>query len=221
MSTVADSLFDFTDFGTTLEKPTVPEYTGRAPLQFTVDYYSPDELDALAGHNRLVREMLRDAPFEEWRGALYAHSWRRGYGGNGYDDGTHSIDEFNADLRCSLFYWGESHDERDHKHRCFCVGELVSMIICERCQWHTVGTEDQAVAGWHDHAWPGWRNLPVQAGGLSDKRRKAEQPAEWHVPGAPIITRRSGIGTRSVPGRSPWKGYDLSHTILAAVERAS
>lgn len=214
---MTESLFDFTNFGTTLEKPVMPEYAGRAPLQFTTDYYSPDELDEAVQHRDMVREVLRDAPFKERRSALYNHSWRRGYGGNGYDDGRHSIDEFNADLRCS-----EWDSRREHPRHCYCVGELVYMIICERCRWHVIGTEPQTVAWWHDHAWPGWRHLPMQAEHLTDKQRAALQPVEWQVPGAPIITHRPDkIGTRSVPFRSPWRGYDLSHTVLEVRERAA
>lgn len=34
------------------------------------------------------------------------------------------------------------------------------------------------------------------------------------IPGAPIITERRPYGTRHVPSRSPWGGYDLSHTAV-------
>jgi len=36
------------------------------------------------------------------------------------------------------------------------------------------------------------------------------------VVGAQVITERSSMGTRHVPGRSPWGGYDISHTAVDA-----
>ena len=39
-------------------------------------------------------------------------------------------------------------------------------------------------------------------------------PKSMQVPGAPMITERRSFGTRHVPGRSPWGGYDISHTAV-------
>ncbi|MBM7510238.1 hypothetical protein JOE61_004052 [Nocardioides salarius] len=39
-------------------------------------------------------------------------------------------------------------------------------------------------------------------------------PKSMQVPGAPMITERRPFGTRHVPGRSPWGGYDISHTAV-------
>lgn len=39
-------------------------------------------------------------------------------------------------------------------------------------------------------------------------------PKSMQVPGAPMITERRPFGTRHVPGRSPWGGYDISHTAI-------
>src|SRR5690606_28014897 len=44
-------------------------------------------------------------------------------------------------------------------------------------------------------------------------------PIEAQFEGAPIITQRSGLGTRHVPRRSPWGGYDLSQTALPPEQR--
>ena len=35
-----------------------------------------------------------------------------------------------------------------------------------------------------------------------------------YTTGAPIITERRPYGTRHVPGRYPWGGYDISHTAI-------
>ncbi|GAA3539292.1 DUF6349 family protein [Nocardioides daeguensis] len=39
-------------------------------------------------------------------------------------------------------------------------------------------------------------------------------PEAMQVTGAPVITERNNAGTRHVPGRSPWSGYDLSDSAL-------
>jgi hypothetical protein len=78
-----------------------------------------------------------------------------------------------------------------------------------------------AVEAWHDHAWPGWRDLPILPltpqtdrtdKGTSKRARaffEAEYPTEFQQSGAPVITQRSRFGTRHVPNYSPWGGYDL------------
>ena len=89
------------------------------------------------------------------------------------------------------------------------------------------GDENSAVEGWHDHAFPGWRELPivpvrlcdVEKIGLSKAAKKWVEdhyPKSMQVVGAPVITQRSSMGTRHVPGCSPWGGYDISHTAVDA-----
>ena len=98
--------------------------------------------------------------------------------------------------------------------------------ICEPCEWNGItDRENDAVEMWHDHALPGWRELPIvpsrlrmmDKDGLSKAAKKwisEHYPKSMQVPGAPIITERRPFGTRHVPGRSPWGGYDLSHTAV-------
>ena len=105
-------------------------------------------------------------------------------------------------------------------------GDLLSKIVCEPCAWQSdAGGESDAVEAWHDHAVPGWRDLPVvprQIRVRTDKGlskvalRWIEQryPQHMQTPGAPIITERQQFGTRHVPAYSPWGGYDLSATAL-------
>jgi hypothetical protein len=94
------------------------------------------------------------------------------------------------------------------------------------CEWNGItDSENEAVEMWHDHALPGWRELPIVSPRLrmmdKDDLSKAAKtwivehyPKSMQVPGAPIITERRPYGTRHVPGRSPWGGYDLSHTAV-------
>ena len=147
----------------------------------------------------------------------------------GFNLGDHSFDLFTADLRCEPWKHADPH------RGCLCVGDLVYQSICAPCGWDAIASdENSAVEHWHDHALCGWRDLPVVPArlrrtdsiGLSRAARKwiAEHyPNSMQIAGAPIITERSSMGTRHVPGRSPWSGYDLSHTALerdAAAPRA-
>ena len=69
---------------------------------------------------------------------------------------------------------------------------------------------------------PGWRELPVLPtfkGRYERKQKTAalawlaeHYPTGWQFDGAPVITQRSPHGTRHVPGRSPFGGYDFAAT---------
>jgi hypothetical protein len=186
-----------------------PAWGGPAPLRFTTGYYTPGQLAAA---------------FERWcfeHGSFgcipRSHMWHPAItmGDANTDTAGHDLAVLTADLRCD-----------HHGERCQCVGTLLTRAICETCRWHADGTEQHAVEAWHDHAWPGWRTLPVAPLGITkwdDRGRPTEklaawieehQPVAWQLPGAPIITERARYGTRHVPHRSPWGGFDLSHTAL-------
>ena len=189
-----------------------PAWSG-APLHYTSTYYPPAELDAA---------------FEHWQ-FLHAHDkthvnsrmWHRSISvpesralaGHGYV-------LYTADLRCEPWNHSDKHDG------CTCLGELMYQAICEPCEWNGItDSENDAVEMWHDHALPGWCELPIVPSRLRmmDKDALSKAAKKWiseHypkpmlVPGAPIITERRPYGTRHVPGRSPWGGYDLSHTAV-------
>ena len=130
------------------------------------------------------------------------------------------FDLFTADLRC------EPWTDREPHSGCQCVGDLTYQAICEPHRWHLIASdENSAVEAWHDHAFTGWRDLPIVPAlfrsidqpGLSKAAKKwiAENyPTSTQVVGAPVITERSNSGTRHVPGRSPWAGYDISNTAV-------
>lgn len=108
------------------------------------------------------------------------------------------------------------------------------------CGWRgpTRDDEQTATEDAHDHAWPEWRTIPPcpnqpAAAAMGDRKKQekwyaacrvvaaAEYPESWLVPGtkdvrpgAPIVTIRD-VGTRHVPDRSPWGGYDMSRTTAA------
>lgn len=186
-----------------------PPWTGPAPLCFTTDYYTPDELGTAFRRWQFEAGSFGCIPRSHmWHPAITMERANT-------DTPGHDLTVLTADLRCE--HYGE---------RCQCVGDLIHRAICETCRWHADGTEAHVVAAWHDHAWPGWRHLPVvptEVVKWDDRGRPGKklaawieqnQPTRWQVPGAPIITVRAQHGTRHVPRRSPWGGFDLSHTAL-------
>ncbi|CUR58135.1 conserved hypothetical protein [metagenome] len=189
-----------------------PEWSG-APLHFTTAYFSPAALDAAFEHWQFLHKLDYSR--------AQSHMWHRAITvPGGVDIGDHGFDFFTADLRCEPWKHDGPHGD------CMCVGDLAYMATCEPHGWHvTAGDENSAVEGWHDHAFPGWRDLPILPARLRDFEtvglsKAAMQWIENHYPesmqvvGAPVITERSSMGTRHVPGRSPWGGYDISHTAV-------
>lgn len=189
-----------------------PEWTG-APLHFTRAYYPPPEFDAA---------------FEHWQ-FLHTHDqthvnsrmWRRSI--TVPESGRvarHGFVLYTTDLRCEPWKHADRHES------CVCFGDLMYQAICEPCEWNAITDhENGAVELWHDHALPGWRELPIvpsrlramDRDGMSRATKKwiAEHyPKSMQVPGAPMITERRPFGTRHVPERSPWGGYDISHTAV-------
>jgi hypothetical protein len=121
----------------------------------------------------------------------------------------------------------------DHHDRdCLCVGRGgVYRGACLHCAWEgplrdgeNTAAENTAAEDAHDHAWPGWRELPhvprrPDTASNSQKTSAALRnwiadvdaiyPAGWLDSGGPIRTRRSTHGSRHVPNRTGFGGYDL------------
>ena len=89
-------------------------------------------------------------------------------------------------------------------------GELLHQFVTFAGDWHYIGDWESCVAAWHDHRWPGWRDLPVKPAKAKPEVWVAQLPEPWQVLGAPIITERSQSASRSVPGRSPQGGFDIA-----------
>lgn len=189
-----------------------PEWTG-APLHFTTAYYPPAELDAAVEHWQFLHAHNK-AHFN-------SRMWHRSITVAEKDQvAGHGFVLYTTDLRC------EPWKHADKQERCHCVGELMYQSICQPCEWSGItDSENEAVEMWHDHALKGWRELPIVPSRLrmADKDGLSKSATKWiaeHYPksmqvrGAPIITERRPYGTRHVPGRSPWGGYDLSHTAV-------
>ncbi len=118
-----------------------------------------------------------------------------------------------ADLRC------------EHYRTCSCVGDLLYRGACFACTWEGPAgdSENAAAEDAHDHAWPGWRDLPLvprrPEAGTSTKQKTSMArwidsvddlyPPGWLAAGGPIRTARAGVGTRHVPNHTGFGGYDL------------
>jgi hypothetical protein len=174
-----------------------PEWAGPAPLHFTTEYFTVAELAAA-----WEEYIARNGHFGSY---IWSHMWHL----NDYHEPHtnpffHDFAELSTDLRC---------DRNEHRRRdCECVGGMVTRIQCDQCRWMHLGDREEGVMAWHDHALPGWRDLPVVPEKAKDAKKWALEhyPDEWKIPGAPIITPRGPMGSRSVPGRSPWGGFDIA-----------
>ena len=210
------------NFDLLVEPVETETYTGRAPLHFTVAFLTLDEAADAAGEARRMCALNADEPWYPGRDFTNAwgHMWRIASLHESFPSPAgHDLITMQASLRCGCLMvppWG--FDTRE----CFCVGDLMHKTQCTPCGWQSIGTEADVVEAWHDHVWPGWRDLPVvpfalrPAGGGIDSKSKqamawvvANYPTEWQVTGAPVVTERDGLGTRHVPGYSPWGGFDL------------
>lgn len=192
----------------------LPEWTGMPLGQLVTSYWHPDDIDAawrrwieVNGHFDSIHR---------------SRMWNRSHTVPHMEIGEHSIDLFHVDLRSKAGLHDADRATLGLGKICQCVGSTTSQMICAACSWHFIGEESAATEAWHDHAFPGWRDLPI----LPDKLRgqmgtrkmtpkleewfEAHYPTEFRVLGAPILTTRGKYGTRHVPNYSPFGGYDLS-----------
>ncbi|MGJ9414419.1 DUF6349 family protein [Aeromicrobium sp. CF4.19] len=182
-------------------------WTG-APLTFTTDYYPPAQL--LAAYERWVAENGRLGASPQ------SHMWHVWEPQAAVTE-THALQMLTADLRC----WPGDHRRTG---QCHCPGTLMYQANCEPCRWqHITDDEQEAVEAWHDHAMPGWRDLPAMPLKLTKRDERGRltkkatawldehQPTGWRFTGAPIRTEREPMGSRHVAGRPPFGGYDLGH----------
>lgn len=122
-----------------------------------------------------------------------------------------------ADLRCSCF-------RPSTDTPCQCVGELLYRGACTGCTFETGDFDDEndAVNAALDHAHPGWLSdlehavPPVGSEKTATWQRKTRNKIGERPGGWPVITTRTAPGLRSVPGRSPWGGYDIAHSVAHA-----
>lgn len=196
--------FDFEELAREDARNALPSWRG-APLHFTTGYYAPADLEAAFEHWRFLNGNF---------GSLQrSHMWNRApASGNGIEFEEHAIAVFSADLSPGRGKEGP--------------GDTIYQAVCDSCEWHQIGeSENTVVEAWHDHAVPGWRDLPVIPAQIRVRTETGltklaktwiteHYPSRFQVPGVPIITERSQHGTRHVPGYSPWGGYDLSSTAL-------
>lgn len=174
----------------------------------------------------------RIAAFDAWvtangRGGCYArsHAWHPAWcGGATVATAACAPTVLMADLRC----------RHPDDGACCCVGDLLYRAACRHCDHEgpVRDSENAAAEDAHDHAWPGWRSLPLAPrppqGGSSAARAAIARwgtalpdgyPPGWVEAGGPIRTRRRRYGTRHVPAATPWGGYDLCGEVTSVDDR--
>jgi hypothetical protein len=118
-----------------------------------------------------------------------------------------------ADLRC------DCGRDRHRDKPCLCLGDLLFRGACRGCDWEGEpgADENPAAEAACDHAWPGWRALPVVERMSEEHKPRARlervtgrYPPGWVHAGGPIRTHRAGMGPRHVPSRTPFGGYDMA-----------
>ncbi|WP_433426219.1 DUF6349 family protein (plasmid) [Microtetraspora malaysiensis] len=99
-------------------------------------------------------------------------------------------------------------------------GRSIKRGGCLGCEWEGPDRSKQtdAIEDAHDHAWPGWRDLPAVKPCKSNYAKwRAEvdraYPPGWIDAGGPIVTVRSDSRfSRHLVGQSPGGGYDMAAT---------
>ncbi|MFD5600787.1 DUF6349 family protein [Leucobacter sp. NPDC058333] len=212
-----------------------PEPMNTAQLAFDIDALLHDALLAatpawdgapLRYHEEHRTSAELDAAFDRYRfeygnhGCIPdSHMWSRYMFGpqHGLAIDNHEFVLYAAETSCR-------EAEHDH-HGENLPGDTQFQALCEPCNWRYQSNDESfVIETWHDHAVPGWRTLPVvpqRLQGIPPRHRnplrewvEEHYPLEAQAPGHPIVTARNPVGTRHVPGRSPWGGYDLSDSAL-------
>ncbi len=104
---------------------------------------------------------------------------------------------------------------------CTTLNDLRYRGACCGCDWEGPSRpgENPAVEDACDHAWPGWRDVPIVPAWPSDMKRQErwlatvvpQYPAGWLEAGGPIRTLRQLMGTRhNATFATPWGGYDMA-----------
>ncbi|MDT0262300.1 DUF6349 family protein [Jatrophihabitans lederbergiae] len=197
------------------------EAVAEAERQRVFDTAPPIFGDTVRGFFARVRAAREwDEQYGHFDCLRRSHAWRDEIGGTGFGRGRIPATDqcqpvtLTADLRCE-------HYNSD----CSCVGDLVYRGACLHCAWEGEIGEDHnaAVEDAHDHAWSGWRDLPIvdrrPEPGTSARQQATMAswvaavndvyPAGWLESGGPIRTVRGYFGTRHVPAYTGFGGYDL------------
>lgn len=168
-----------------------PDWSG-APLHFTTAYFSPGDLDVAFEHWQFLHKL--DISRTQSR------MWHRAISVPGeVDVGDHGFGFFTADLRCEPWKHDKPHGD------CLCAGDLTYMAACEPHGWNLIADhENSAVEGWHDHAFPGWRELPIVPARLRDVEKiglskAAKKWIEDHYPKSMQIVFRSSPSAAAGP----------------------
>lgn len=134
--------------------------------------------------------------------------------------GAHTMTTYTSDTSCMWDYHQRAEGQQprlvSERIPCECVGDRLYLVVCDTCETHWIdGDWNTVVEAWHDHAFPGWRELPIIPGKLRGQTGTAKMtpkhqewfeanyPTAFRVQGAPVLTDRGGMGTRHVPATAP------------------
>jgi hypothetical protein len=151
--------------------------------------------------------------------SMFDHAWRVAICHTSDPAGRCQVTVLEVDVRSS---------DRPHPYRCppcdclEVVNELQYRGACRNplCNWEgdPRGSENESTEDAHDHAWPGWRDIPVVSKwpgeGRADVTWQAKvvplHPVGWLEAGGPIRTAREKGATRhNGTYATPWGGYDM------------
>lgn len=194
-----------------------------AQLAFDLSEPLPDWTGSPLGyHEQFATVEQHVAALERWAeqhgefGATKrSRMWRPSFYAGAVEQGEHTCHVLTAE--CRTLREGELRDLPAHVPEAY-----MHQAICEPCAWHHIDPSERVVVeAWHDHAFPGWRTLPILPVALQpvtgtgrSKKAIAWIEAEYgdRPAGHPLRTERpSSRATRHVPGRSPWGGFDLGY----------
>jgi hypothetical protein len=157
-------------------------------------------------------------------------AWREKYGNFGSVPRSHGFHHLSSCPtsqldRCetTIFLADQAPYRRPELRTCDCDGPGVYIAVCRGrdCLWESPHRHDENTAAEDglDHAWPGWRDLPVirqlpyQPTAKAEARwwaaLIAQYPVGWVEGGGPIRTWRGSMGLRHVPNRTKFGGYDI------------
>lgn len=181
----------------------LPEWTG-SPLGYHEQYATPAE--HAAALDRWIEEHGRlgfIARSRMWHPTSYS---------GGVEGDAHSCCILTAECR-ALRHEGIPRDLPPHVPDAY-----MHQANCQPCRWHFIDPSERVVVeAWHDHAFPGWRDLKVMP--LEVQPEPGKKALAWiaehygdRPAGHPLRTeRKQPIATRHVAGRSPWGGFDLGY----------
>jgi hypothetical protein len=200
---------------------------GQLDMFTVIEEAKYEKVPACLYHSPARGLAARAADFEQWVaewgnfGSGYrAHAWVIGSCVPSAPADRCQATVLHVDARCPR--WAAPGGMPD----CTCCTEIDDYLFrgaCRGCDWegdpHRDGRENPAVEDAMDHAWPGWRDVPIVARYRQEQKARErwvakvlpQYPVGWLQAGGPIRTLRDKCASRHNAGQvtTPWAGYDM------------